>query len=265
MSEPVSARSFTTSEIAPHRVIPGFYAAPDERQGVVNDLFDDVARHYDRIVALMSLGSGKRYRRTVLKRIGVDVGSRVLDVACGTGLVSAEAKRLVGSTGEVLGVDPSEGMRAVATRRRGILVREGTADSLPFPDGTFDFVVMGYALRHVADLVASFREMRRVLRPGGTVMILEITAPEQRLARALLRFYLKRIVPPASLLVTGSRPAMRLMTYYWETIAECVRPETILEAMELAGLEATCRHTTMRIFNEYAARRPGGPGLNQDG
>lgn len=265
MPELTPGRPQQTTEIAPHRIIPDFYAAPESRQGVVNDLFDDVARHYDRIVALMSMGTGTRYRRSVLERIGIGEGARVLDVACGTGLVSAEAKRLVGPTGEVLGVDPSEGMRAVATRRRGIIVREGTADSLPFPDGTFDFVVMGYALRHVADLVASFREMRRVLRPGGTVMILEITAPEQRLARALLRFYLKRIVPPASLLVTGSRPAMRLMTYYWETIAECVRPETILEAMELAGLEATSRHTTMRIFNEYAARRPGAPGMNQDG
>lgn len=260
MPESVSARSSSTDEMAPHGVIPGFYAAPDARQGVVNDLFDDVARHYDRIVALMSMGSGTRYRRSVLKRIGVGEGSRVLDVACGTGLVSAEAIRMVGSTGDVVGVDPSEGMRAVATSRRGVRTCAGTADNLPFPDGTFDFVVMGYALRHVADLVAAFKEMRRVLKPGGTVVILEITAPEQRWARWLLRCYLKRVVPPASLLVTGNRPAMRLMAYYWETIAECVRPETILEAMARAGLEQPSRHTTMRIFNEYSARMPDAQG-----
>ena len=246
-----------SDEIAPHRVIPGFYASPEERQGLVNELFDDVAQHYDRIVSLMSLGTGKAYRKSVLRRIGVCRGSRVLDVACGTGLVSVAATELVGADGEVMGVDPSEGMRRVAATRRGVRTCVGTADDLPFPDQSFDFVVMGYALRHVADLVAAFSEMRRVLKPGGSVMILEITAPEQRMARWMLRCYLKGVVPPVTLLMTGSRPAMRLMAYYWETIAECVRPETILHAMERAGLEGPSRQTTMRIFNEYSARAPG--------
>lgn len=242
--------------LAPHPVLDRFYAQPAERQDVVNHLFDDTARHYDRITGLMSFGTGGRYRRDVLKRIGVGPGSRVLDIACGTGQVSAAALRLVGPTGVVTGVDPSEGMRRVAEARRGLRVLEGTADHLPVEDGSFDFVVMGYAMRHASDLIAAFREMRRVLRPGGTVAILEITPPEGRFARALLKVYLKHIVPPASLLVTGSRRSQELMSYYWESIERCVSPGAILDAMARAGLENPMRHRTIGIFNEYVAKAP---------
>lgn len=233
-----------------------FYAEPEQRQRVVTGLFDDTARYYDRITALMSLGQGGAYRREVLRRVGVRAGSRVLDVACGTGQVSGAALRLVGPGGAVVGVDPSEGMRRVAEGRRGIRTLAGTAERLPVEDGAFDFAVMGYALRHASDLVAAFREMRRVLRPGGTVVILEITPPEGWAARAVLRLYLKRIVPPASLVVTGNRRAMELMSYYWESIERCVSPAAILEAMGRAGLENPARHRTLGVFNEYTAAAP---------
>jgi demethylmenaquinone methyltransferase/2-methoxy-6-polyprenyl-1,4-benzoquinol methylase len=112
-------------------------------------------------------------------------------------------------------------------------------------------------MRHAADLIAAFREMRRVLRPGGTVAILEITPPERAIARALLKLYLKHLVPPASLLVTGSRRAMELMSYYWESIDQCVSPAAILDAMARAGLQSPARHRTIGIFNEYVATAPG--------
>lgn len=242
--------------LPPHPVLARYYADPSERQGVVNDLFNDTARYYDRITGMMSLGTGSAYRRSVLRRIGVGPGSRVLDVACGTGQVSSAAAGLVGQGGCVVGVDPSEGMRRIAEVRRGLRTIAGTAESLPVPDGSFDVVVMGYAMRHVADLVAAFGEMRRVLRPGGMVAILEITPPEGRVARALLRAYLKNIVPPASLLVTGSRRAMELMSYYWDSIERCVPPQTILDAMGRAGLRAPTRLRTLGIFNEYVAVSP---------
>jgi demethylmenaquinone methyltransferase/2-methoxy-6-polyprenyl-1,4-benzoquinol methylase len=238
-------------------VLPEFYVRPEERQAVLGGLFDDTARYYDRITGLMSGGTGARYRREVLQRIGVGPGSRVLDVACGTGQVSEAALTLVGPTGVVLGVDPSEGMRRVAEKRRGLRTVAGTAEKLPVGDGTFDFVVMGYALRHASDLIAAFLEMKRVLKPGGTVAILEITAPEGRFARAALKFYLKQIVPPASYVVTGNRRAVQLMRYYWDSIEQCVSPALILDAMGRAGLEGPTRHRTLGIFNEYVARAPG--------
>jgi demethylmenaquinone methyltransferase / 2-methoxy-6-polyprenyl-1,4-benzoquinol methylase len=242
--------------MAPHPVLDGFYSRPEQRQAVVTSLFDDTARYYDRITNLMSLGTGAAYRREVLRRIGVGEGSRVLDIACGTGQVSAAALRLVGPTGAVLGVDPSEGMRRIAEARRGIRTLAGTGERLPVDDASFDVVVMGYALRHVADLLTAFKEMRRVLRPGGVVAILEITAPEGATSRALLKFYLKHLVPPASLLVTGSPRAMKLMSYYWDSIERCVSPAAILEAMRQAGLLSPTRDRTFGIFNEYVAGAP---------
>lgn len=245
--------------LAPHPVLDRYYAEPGQRQAVVNRLFDDTARHYDRITALMSGGTGARYRRAVLQRVGVGPGSRVLDIACGTGQVSAAAVELVGPRGVVVGVDPSEGMRRVAETRRGIRTCAGTAERLPVDDRSFDVVVMGYALRHASDLIAAFREMHRVLRPGGTVVILEITPPESALARAALKLYLKRIVPPASLLVTGSPRSMELMSYYWDSIEQCVSPAAILDAMAHANLRNPTRHRTLGIFNEYVATAPGAP------
>jgi len=250
------AAGSTSVHLPPHPVLGGYYSDPAERQTFVNNLFDDSSRHYDRITALMSFGTGGAYRRSVLKRIGVKPGSRVLDVACGTGQVSAAAVQLVGQSGSVVGVDPSEGMRRVAQRVRGIKTLAGTAEHLPVDDQSVDFVLMGYALRHVSDLVAAFAEMRRVLRPGGTIAILEITPPDGAVARFLLKLYLKGIVPPLSLLVTASPAAMRLMSYYWQSIEACVCPDAIVSAMRTAGFVDPARHRTLGIFNEYVARAP---------
>jgi len=242
--------------LAPHPVLDRYYARPEERQPTLNGLFDDTARHYDRVTGFMSFGTGHAYRRSVLKRVGVKAGSRVLDVACGTGQVAAAARSLVGPNGVVVGVDPSEGMRRVAEARRGVRVLAGTAESLPVESGSFDTVVMGYALRHVSDLIAAFMEMRRVLRPGGTVAILEITAPEGRVACALLKAYLKHVIPPATLLITGSRRARELMSYYWDSIEQCVSPDSIVSSMGRAGLRAPARSRTLGVFNEYVAHAP---------
>jgi demethylmenaquinone methyltransferase / 2-methoxy-6-polyprenyl-1,4-benzoquinol methylase len=246
----------SAASIPPHPVLREYYGSSQERQPVVNSMFDEAAIHYDRVTLLMSFGSGGIYRRKLLSEIGVTAGSRVLDVACGTGQVSAAAMALVGPTGTVIGVDPSEGMRRVAEERRKIKTLDGTADRLSVEDGSFDFVVMGYALRHVSDLLASFREMRRVLRPGGTVMLMEIAPPKGRFSRAMMKLYMQRIVPPLTLLVTRSRKAMRLMSYYWDSIEQCVEPQVILDAMGEAGLENPRRQVSLGVFTEYIAIAP---------
>lgn len=237
---------------------------------MVNELFDDTAAHYDRITGLMSLGSGARYRREVLEQAGIGPGMRVLDVACGTGQVAEAAVGLVGSVvpgGEVVGVDPSAGMRKVAVEKIARLrerdaelaafeAMAGGAEALPFEDASFDAVTMGYALRHVPDLGVAFREMRRVLRPGGRVLVMEISAPENPLLRWPLKAYMRGVVPPLSRVLTGDPRSHKLMAYYWDTMEHCVPPAAILAAMAEAGFEAPERRRLWGMFSNYFATTP---------
>src|SRR5437588_553864 len=108
---------------------------------------------------------------------------------------------------------------------------QAKGESLPIRSASFDFLTIGYALRHFADLRALFVECNRVMRPGGAILILEITPPRSRVGYAALRFHLNRIVPMLARLRSGSAAAKTLMHYYWDTIDACVPPETILAAL----------------------------------
>jgi demethylmenaquinone methyltransferase/2-methoxy-6-polyprenyl-1,4-benzoquinol methylase len=239
--------------LAPHPTLEGHYREPGGRQAYVDSLFDRAAPHYDWICRVMSLGSGARYRRQALERLGVRPGLAVLDVATGTGLVAREAATLAGGSG-VVGLDPSRGMLEEARRRVGVPLVQARGEALPFADARFDALCMGYALRHVPDLHATFREYHRVLRPGGRVLILEISRPASRAGFWLARLYLKRVVPLVTRLGTGSADARRLMDYYWDTIERCVAPERILEALRGAGFEAS-RRVQGGLLSEYVGIR----------
>jgi demethylmenaquinone methyltransferase/2-methoxy-6-polyprenyl-1,4-benzoquinol methylase len=237
---------------APHPDLTGYYQDAGERPGFVRRLFDDTAAHYDRINTVFSLGSGAWYRRQALKRAGLRPGATVLDVACGTGLVTREALRLAGPGGVVVGLDPSAGMLAEA-RAIGTPLLQGRAEQVPLPSGSVDMVTMGYALRHVADLGVAFAEYHRVLRPGGRLLLLEIGRPEGRMALAVARAYLGRVVP--ALCRLAAPRAGTLMTYYWDTIEACVPAEAILGGLRGAGFEAVHCETSLGIFRAYTATR----------
>src|SRR4051794_18369115 len=189
--------------IEPHPVMPDYYRDRDDRAGFVRGLFNQTAHHYDRINALFSMGSGNWYRRRSLWRAGLRPGHRVLDVATGTGLVARQAVAICGGRSRVLGLDPSEAMLAEARRTLGIPLIQGLAEDLPLADGSVDFVTMGYALRHVSDLTRAFREFHRVLRPGGTVLLLEISRPTRPAIWRLMNLYLGRVVPLVSRITGG--------------------------------------------------------------
>ncbi len=243
------------SSVPPHLPLTRYYQGGEQRAYVV-DLFNRSAPHYNTIEALF-LNGGLWYRRFSLRRAGLARGMKVLDVAIGTAAVARGAARLVGPEGAVFGVDPSPGMLREARRVfHGSLTR-GVAEELPFADGTFDFVTMGIALRHVSDLVATFREYLRVLRPGGTVWILEGHVPTSRLGQRLTRLVWARVIPGMTLLATRSRDAKLLMDYYWDTVEQCVPPGSILEALRRAGAEgARYRVVVPGAFCEYLGRRP---------
>lgn len=241
----------------PHPVLSAYYKDPTSRQGFVQSIFDRTARHYDRINAIFSLGSGRWYRGWMLRRVGLKAGDKVLDVATGTGLVAREAARIAG-TQNVIGLDMSAGMLAQCRRNLPIALIQADAQRLPFPDSSLDFLSMGYALRHVSDLRKTFIAFRQVLKPGGNLLILEIGRAKSPSVQAFLKFYLGRVVPLLSG-IAATRDSRKLMEYYWDTIAECVSPEDILQNLREAGLENVRRYTSFGVFHAYAAKAPLSP------
>jgi demethylmenaquinone methyltransferase/2-methoxy-6-polyprenyl-1,4-benzoquinol methylase len=243
--------------IAPHPLLTKYYADEPGRKRRVNELFDVSAPHYDWITDTMSFGTGRWYRRDALRRIGVGPGTALLDVGCGTGVIAVAAQELVGTAGRVVAVDPSEGMLSEA-RKAGVRdARQGRGEALPVGDSEFDVLTMGFALRHVEDLYRTFCEYRRALKPGGKVLLLEITRPESRLHYSFLKFYLKHVIPILTRLGRRSADAEALMRYYWDTIEACVPPQTILDALVRAGFAAPRRNVLHGMFSEYMAVNPG--------
>jgi demethylmenaquinone methyltransferase/2-methoxy-6-polyprenyl-1,4-benzoquinol methylase len=236
--------------------LPDYWNRSEDRQQVVNGLFDRSASHYDWICSVMSFGSGPRYRRDVLSRAGLAANMSVLDVATGTGQIARAAANLIGSSGRLVGVDPSPAMMRAGRDHFRIPLVQGVAERLPFSSSIFDFVIMGYALRHVADLDETFREYLRVLKPGGRLLLLEITRPASAVGLALMRTYFGTVVPVVARFGTGSRDAARLMRFYWDTIASSVPAETVVTAIGSAGFSAVERAVMRGIFTEYRATRP---------
>jgi demethylmenaquinone methyltransferase/2-methoxy-6-polyprenyl-1,4-benzoquinol methylase len=241
---------------APHPVLRQYYGSEGERQTFVRALFDRTAAHYDRVCGLGSLGSGRLYRRWALVQAGLRPGMTVLDVATGTGLVARAAARIVRQPGAVVGLDPSRGMLREARKTLPNPLVQGTVEALPFARGRFDFLSMGYALRHVADLDVAFRECLRVLKPGGRILILEITRPRSRAGQRFFRTYFARIVPRMTRIGTGSPEAELLMRYHWDTIAACVPPDAILGVMRASGFVEVERAVRGAFLSEYRGRKP---------
>ncbi|HEX6177866.1 MAG TPA: class I SAM-dependent methyltransferase [Thermoanaerobaculia bacterium] len=237
--------------IPPHPTLRTFYSADAERQGYINDLFDRSSRDYDWINQVMSLGSGYRYRAEVLRRTGMTAGMRVLDVATGTGPVAAAAREIVGVSGVVIGVDPSAGMLHVAREKIGSRVVQSVGETLPFRSDWFDILTMGYALRHVSDLRAAFDEYRRVLKPGGEVVIMEISVPPSKFAARMLRGVIGRVMPAIARLGRRGADSARMMRYYWATTETCVPPDVILGALRDAGFRDVRRDLQWTVFAEY--------------
>ncbi len=240
--------------LRPHPLLRRYYQTEEQRRRQVGAWFDEAASDYDWINQAIGFGFGHRYRREALLRAGLGEGMSLLDAGSGTGVVAAQAQKIVGR-GLVVALDPSLGMLGQAAGR-GVRRRlRGVAESLPFADGRFDCLSMGYALRHVADLRTAFGEYYRVLKPGGKLLLLEITPPTSRLSRALLKLYLGRLVPLVARFGHGGRASRELMEYYWDTIENCVPPATILGALAAAGFSQAERHVEMGILSEYTAVR----------
>ena len=238
------------TQLAPHPPLKNFYDDPARREAYVRDIFDETAPWYDWATWFLSWGSGDWYRREALKRIGLAPGMKLLDIATGTGVV---ARAAIALSANVVGFDASLGM--LRSNRTSSPRVQCPAESLALRDASVDRISIGFALRHFADLAIVFRECRRVLKPGGKLLIMEITAPESRMARAALGVYMGRFAPAVIGLRTRNRKAAELIRYYWETTRDCVRPHVILEALAEAGFEDVQRRVELAIFSEYSGTR----------
>jgi demethylmenaquinone methyltransferase/2-methoxy-6-polyprenyl-1,4-benzoquinol methylase len=218
-------------------------------------LFDASAALYNRVDALGSFGTGLRYRRDALGRAGLQPGMRVVDVACGTGLMSLAAFRLTQNNLKIIGVDPSPGMMSRVPNQLPIELRQGTASSLPVDSGRGDFLMMGYALRHVDDWRVAFAEFARILRPGGRLLILELTCPRNHLGRLLFHAYFGGILPALGFLATARPQAWRLYRYYWRSMVQARPPKTVVETLSCAGFTDVAHSTRHGFLSEYTAVR----------
>jgi demethylmenaquinone methyltransferase/2-methoxy-6-polyprenyl-1,4-benzoquinol methylase len=240
----------------PHSPLPAYYRSDDEHRAFLRRIFDDTASDYDRIERVLAFGSGPLYRRSALRRAGLASGAQVLDVGIGTGLVAREALGLIGGQGRLVGVDPSSGMMNEIALP-GVELICGRAESLPREAASSDFVSMGYALRHIDDVGAAFAEFFRVLRPGGRLLVLEISKPAGRVGTTLLKTYMRAVVPAIARVVARRRDTAELWRYYWDTIEACIAPEQVLGSLRAAGFESVKRHVELGIFSEYTAVKPG--------
>ena len=237
----------------PHPVIKTRFETEAQKAGFVDQIFDRGAQYYDGVVGWGFLGTGGGYRRSALWQHGLRSGQRLLDVGCGTGLVAVEAAKILGTAENITCLDPSAGMLSVARLKLNARFLQGRAEEIPLPDASFDFLTMGYALRHVKSLEQAFGEYHRVLATGGKVLLLEITKPSNRVGAAALKAYFKGVYPRLARIFTGSQAAEDLLEYYWETIEACVRPELILEALSEVGFKQVKLDSRFGLLSEYSA------------
>lgn len=238
----------------------------DRRKGEqVEEMFDAIAPAYDFMNTAMTLGLHRRWRDVALDAAARDrrgaATADILDIATGTGDVAFEL-HLRYPDAQVTGVDLSEGMLRIAekklknldeTARKRIRFEQGDSLRLERPDHSFDLITVAYGVRNFEHLGQGLAEMSRVLRPGGTLCIIELSQPRHPLTRRLYDFYSRRLIPLAGRLVSGDS---RAYSYLPESIAAAPQREALTGLMERNGL-SDCRwkSLTMGVITYYLARR----------
>jgi demethylmenaquinone methyltransferase / 2-methoxy-6-polyprenyl-1,4-benzoquinol methylase len=224
----------------------GYERVPwNEKQRRVRGVFDSVARNYDLMNDLMSGGAHRLWKEFTLSLTGLRPGQRALDVAGGTGDLTTGLAKQVGRTGMVVLSDINAAMLSEGRDRLldlglvgNVAVSLANAEKLPFRDSTFDCVTIGFGLRNVTDKPAALADMRRVLKPGGQLLVLEFSQPVVPMLKPIYDLYSFRILPLIGKFVAKDEDSYR---YLAESIRMHPDQETLLGLMRDAGLE-DCRY-----------------------
>ena len=209
--------------------------AVDKSPRKIREMFDLISPRYDFLNHLLSLNIDVLWRRRASERCGPHP-RRVLDVCSGTGDLALELRRRWAC--EVTATDFAFQMirraRAKGNRDAGVRFQQADTTRLPFRDGTFDACAVAFGLRNVADTAAGIREMARVVKPGGRVVILEFATPPAGLLRRGYRFYFSRVLPAIGELISPARRGA--YRYLPDSVASWPEPDDLLRALERAGL-----------------------------
>jgi demethylmenaquinone methyltransferase/2-methoxy-6-polyprenyl-1,4-benzoquinol methylase len=213
--------------------------APAETRGTLSEpqvraMFDRIARVYDLMNSVMTAGMHHRWRERAVDISELGSGDRALDVATGTGDLAIALERRVGPAGEVIGSDFSEQMLELARRKSATIKFEwGNALDLPYDSESFDAVTVGFGVRNFSDLAAGLAELARVTRPGGRVVILEMTTPERPPLSWFFRIWFDRVVPMLGR-VAGDPEAY---SYLPSSVERFPGPRALGGELAAAGLE----------------------------
>ncbi len=222
-------------------------------------MFDSIAGYYDGTNKILSFGLDGLWRRRAVDRLGPVPGGRYLDVGCGTGDVSLEILRQAPGS-NVVGIDQSQGMLLRGRAKIGaaglsdsICLMEADVLDLRFENSSFDAAITSFCIRNVTDRERGLGEMRRVVRPGGRIVILELTQPAGRIMAPLFSIY-ARVAMPILTKIMSSVSAYRYLT---DSMADFPRPELILSLMQDAGfIECSYVHMTGGIVTLFEGQVP---------
>lgn len=223
----------------------------------IGPMFDSIAPEYDRLNHLMSLGIDKTWRRRALKQIvEPERSQRILDLACGTGDFSLAIAAKAHPDTTVTGVDLSEGMLAVMREKvvaagleGRISAEQGDAEHLRFEDNTFDRVTIAFGIRNFEHREAALKEIRRVLKPGGKLVILELSVPSNPVIRWCYNLYFTKVTPLIGGRISGDKAAYR---YLPASVLKFPGKREWMATMAACGYHAvTHRAYTLGICRQY--------------